>query len=88
MLGQVSNFRRQFLEVMDDDFNTGGEIGVLFDLVRNFNKYIDDQKLEDPAKPEPSKIPALKQGRNAPRAGCDARVVPLQRRSRPLLETD
>lgn len=31
---------------MDDDFNTGGAIGVLFDLVRTLNKSIDDDKLE------------------------------------------
>jgi cysteinyl-tRNA synthetase len=31
---------------MDDDFNTGGAVGVLFELLRVLNKYIDDHKLE------------------------------------------
>ena len=32
---------------MDDDFNTGGAIADLFDLVRELNKYADQQKLEE-----------------------------------------
>ena len=32
---------------MDDDFNTGGAVGDLFELVRTLNKFADDQKLED-----------------------------------------
>ena len=31
---------------MDDDFNTGGAIGDLFELVRTLNKFVDEQKLE------------------------------------------
>jgi cysteinyl-tRNA synthetase len=34
---------------MDDDFNTGGAIGELFDLVRILNKFCDDAKLETTA---------------------------------------
>jgi cysteinyl-tRNA synthetase len=36
-----------FIACMDDDFNTGGAIAVLFDLVRALNKFIDDKKLEE-----------------------------------------
>ena len=36
----------RFLEAMDDDFNTGGAIGELFELVRALNKFVDDEKLE------------------------------------------
>jgi len=43
----VSELRNKFLESMDDDFNTGGAMGVLFDLLRVLNKFIDDNKLED-----------------------------------------
>jgi len=32
---------------MDDDFNTGGAIGDLFEMVRELNKYIDANKLEE-----------------------------------------
>jgi len=47
MLKQIAEHRSQFLEAMDDDFNTGGAVGVLFDLVRTLNKYADDEKLEN-----------------------------------------
>jgi len=40
-------FDRRFREYMDDDFNTGGAVGVLFEIVTATNKYADDQKLED-----------------------------------------
>src|SRR6476619_2007021 len=43
----VHQLRTSFLEKMDDDFNTGGAIADLFDLVRELNKYADQQKLED-----------------------------------------
>jgi cysteinyl-tRNA synthetase len=43
---ELAEYRTKFLEWMDDDFNTAGGIGVLFDLLRVLNKYIDDYKLE------------------------------------------
>ena len=43
---EIVHYRKKFLEAMDDDFNTGGAIGVLFDLLRMLNKYIDDNKIE------------------------------------------
>lgn len=46
LLKAVHEHRRKFLEFMDDDFNTGGAVGVLFDLLRILNKYVDDEKLE------------------------------------------
>ena len=54
--------RNRFLEAMDDDFNTGGGIAALFDLVRALNKFVDDEKLEDPKKQTPEKLDTLKQG--------------------------
>jgi cysteinyl-tRNA synthetase len=47
LLKQVSTLRASFLEKMDDDFNTGGAIGDLFEMVRELNKYIDAHKLEE-----------------------------------------
>ncbi|HVC97869.1 MAG TPA: cysteine--tRNA ligase [Pirellulales bacterium] len=44
----VRTLRDHFLETMDDDFNTGGAIGVLFDLVRELNKHADHYRLELP----------------------------------------
>jgi cysteinyl-tRNA synthetase len=58
----VAEHRNRFLEAMDDDFNTGGGIGALFDLVRVLNKYCDDEKLEDAAKHTAEKVDALRRG--------------------------
>jgi len=40
---------RRFGEHMDDDFNTGGAVGVLFDLVKRLNRLADEKKLDDPS---------------------------------------
>lgn len=45
-LTEVHACRARVLENMDDDFNTGGAIGVLFDLVRVLNRYCDEKGLE------------------------------------------
>jgi cysteinyl-tRNA synthetase len=42
--------RQKFLAAMDDDFNTGGAIGELFELARLINKYCDDNDLEGAGK--------------------------------------
>jgi len=39
--------REKFLTAMDDDFNTGGAIGELFELAKITNKFCDDAGLED-----------------------------------------
>ena len=62
LLKVVAEHRNRFLEAMDDDFNTGGGIGALFDLVRALNKFVEDEKLEDKAKQSPTKLASLKQG--------------------------
>jgi cysteinyl-tRNA synthetase len=59
---QVHDLRRQFIESMDDDFNTGGGIGVLFELVRALNKFIDDAGLEAARSPDADKLATLKLG--------------------------
>ncbi len=46
---------------MDDDFNTGGAVGVLFELVRTLNKFADDEKLEN-RQPQPAQLAVLRQG--------------------------
>jgi cysteinyl-tRNA synthetase len=45
-LQQVAHSRQQFLEKMDDDFNTGGAVSELFDLVRVLNRHCDRNQLE------------------------------------------
>ena len=59
----VAGQRTRFLEAMDDDFNTGAAIGVLFDLLRLLNKYVDDNKLESEHSDE-AKLHILKHGTN------------------------
>jgi len=39
---KFTGLRQKFLDFMDDDFNTGGAIGVLFDLLRVLNKLSDE----------------------------------------------
>jgi cysteinyl-tRNA synthetase len=62
LLKTVVEHRNRFLEAMDDDFNTGGGIGALFDLVRALNKFVDDEKLEDPAKRSADRVNVLRCG--------------------------
>jgi len=38
----ITSLRQKFLDFMDDDFNTGGAIGVLFDILRLSNKLCDE----------------------------------------------
>ncbi len=60
-LAQVAAHRHHFLEAMDDDFNTGGAVADLFELVRTLNKFADDEKLEG-GKPSPQQLATLQQG--------------------------
>jgi cysteinyl-tRNA synthetase len=41
--------RERFLQRMDDDFNTGGAIGVLYELLTALNRFADKRKLDDGA---------------------------------------
>ncbi len=61
LLEEVAELRARFLEAMDDDFNTGGATGVLFDLVRRLNKFVDDERLEEQPGHRPAKLTALRQ---------------------------
>jgi len=45
-LTAAAQAREKFLVAMDDDFNTGGAIGELFELARITNKFADDHDLE------------------------------------------
>jgi cysteinyl-tRNA synthetase len=62
LLLDVAEMRKRFLEWMDDDFNTGGAIGVLYDLVRRLNKFCDDEKLEEPGRRDAAKAASLQRG--------------------------
>ena len=61
-LKDVVHHRNRFLDAMDDDFNTGGAMGDVFELLRRLNKYIDDEKLEKKEAQTPDKLAALRRG--------------------------
>jgi cysteinyl-tRNA synthetase len=42
----IVEHRRGFLDAMDDDFNTGGALGELHELVRLLNRVADSERLE------------------------------------------
>jgi cysteinyl-tRNA synthetase len=46
-LNAVGQHRAAFLECMDDDFNTGGAIGCLYELLNTLNRFADTEKLEE-----------------------------------------
>ena len=59
ILEAVAKCREKFLAAMDDDFNTGGAIGELFELAKIINKHCDDQKLEASDSPDQAAVATL-----------------------------
>jgi cysteinyl-tRNA synthetase len=47
LLSEVVQHRERFLEYMDDDFNTGGGVAVIGELVKLLNRFAADAKLEE-----------------------------------------
>ena len=47
---EIVRLRESFLTKMDDDFNTGGATGDLFEIARSMNRFIDAEQLEETAK--------------------------------------
>lgn len=60
LLVEVHQLRGRFLDAMDDDFNTGAAIGLLFDLVRALNRYVEAEKLETSGRGDAAKTAVLK----------------------------
>jgi cysteinyl-tRNA synthetase len=56
VLDAAEQCRERFLAAMDDDFNTGGAIGELFELARIANKFCDDADLENTGKSDAAAI--------------------------------
>lgn len=44
---EIAELRKRFLEHMDDDFNTGGAIGMLYETLTALNRFADQRQLED-----------------------------------------
>ncbi len=51
-LNEVSRLRSTFLDCLSDDFNTGGAIGALYELLTALNRFADARQLEEPARRE------------------------------------
>jgi cysteinyl-tRNA synthetase len=45
---EVAQHFAAFTDAMNDDFNTGGAIGVVFELLTSLNRFADSMKLELP----------------------------------------
>jgi cysteinyl-tRNA synthetase len=60
LLTELTTLRESFLSKMDDDFNTGGATGDLFEMARALNRFIDSQSLEE--KKEAPAIEVLQHG--------------------------
>jgi cysteinyl-tRNA synthetase len=56
VLGAAATCRQKFLNAMDDDFNTGGAIGELFELAKVINKFCDDTDLEGKGKSDVASV--------------------------------
>lgn len=62
LLTFVAARRAGFLAKMDDDFNTGGAISELFDLVRELNKFVDQHQLEEQPGSKPELVTSFQRG--------------------------
>ncbi len=62
LLQEIADRRKRFLDAMDDDFNTGGAIAELFELMRRLNKFVEEEGLEDPDNREAAELAVLRQG--------------------------
>jgi len=62
LLVEIHAGREKFLAAMDDDFNTGAAISVLFDLLRALNRHIDQHGIGPAADPTKAEIQSLVKG--------------------------
>ena len=58
----LTSARSRFLDCMNDDFNTGGAVGVLFDLRKLLNGFISDSGLESGTDGKDTAVAALTDG--------------------------
>ncbi|HTY13157.1 MAG TPA: cysteine--tRNA ligase [Candidatus Omnitrophota bacterium] len=43
---ELDGFRKKFEAAMDDDFNTAGAVGAIFELVRFINEHVKEEKID------------------------------------------
>lgn len=59
LLTQVQQLREKFITAMDDDFNSGAAISVLFDWLRLMNRFIDEHSLAKGADASSAEVVSL-----------------------------
>jgi cysteinyl-tRNA synthetase len=59
VLKEAEECRHRFLAAMDDDFNTGGAIGELFELAKVANRYCEEKDLEGAGKNDAASVATL-----------------------------
>ncbi|MBI1902985.1 MAG: cysteine--tRNA ligase [Planctomycetia bacterium] len=62
LLVELARQRAAYLDKMDDDFNTAGAIGHLFEIVTALNRYVEERKLEAALKAGDEERAALRRG--------------------------
>lgn len=58
-LNEVKALRDRYYDCMDDDFNTGGAVGVLFDLRKAINGFVAEAKLDGEGKSDAESLAAF-----------------------------
>jgi cysteinyl-tRNA synthetase len=61
-LSELTHLRNRFLNDMDDDFNTGGAVGVLFELRKCINSFMSDKGLGETGNADTENLTALTTG--------------------------
>ncbi len=59
LLAEMHAMREKFLAAMDDDFNSGAAISVLFDSLRSLNRHIDQHQLAAGADSKAANVQSL-----------------------------
>ena len=59
LLREIGSAREKFLAAMDDDFNSGAAISVLFDSLRALNRFIDEKQLSKDSDSENTDVQSL-----------------------------
>ena len=62
LLAEVKLIREAYLTKMDDDFNTGGAVSELFNLLGALNKFSEQKQLEEPSKRKQEDVDAFCRG--------------------------
>lgn len=53
LAGEIAELQLRYFSNLDDDFNTGGAVGILFELLALLNRFADERKLDAANAPQP-----------------------------------